>query len=370
MKIWVLVLFLLSPAFSRAQLVETELVEKYKTIKNNLVRDEEERRKVLSDLYKVTHNIKKIQRRRDDFVFERNRLATKIKEAGEKIEILKASLIKGREQIAQRLRGLYKFSGQGSLRLIFASQSIADLDRNTKMLKIVLDRDVSIFEQHKKSIKAYGIQKALMKRDLKKFAGIEKEIEQQEDALITQQETKSRILANFDETTVARLKDLESIRTLSSASGRGLEAAFFEKKGKLQTPVQGQLRQRFGSLKDSSNGVRLRYKGHYYEAPMDQPVRAIYGGDVAFAGSIDGYGHTVVVSHGDHYYSVYGGLKKSEVAEGVKVAANEVVGTTGDGYYLFNSGVYFEIRHFSDPINPAEWLEDSGRQISFIQEDQ
>ncbi len=372
MKAFLLALLLLSLNDNAwAQLTESDqLVEKYKEIKDDLVRDEEERRKVLSDLYKVTHNIKKIQRRRDDFVFERNRLAGRIKDAGEKIEILKSRLVSGRSQISDRLRAIYKFNGQGTLRLLFASQSMADLDRNSKMLKLILDRDVKIFDHHRKALRVFGLQKIQMKRDLSRFAKIEKEIELQEDALITQQATKSKILARFDEATLSRLKDLESIRTQSTAKGSGLVAAFFEKKGKLAAPVNGQLRQRFGTLKDNSNGVQLRYKGHFYEAPTGEPVRSIYSGEVVFSGRIDGYGPTIVISHGDHYYSVYGGMRRLDADEGEKVDAGEVIGASGNSYYLFSSGLYFEIRHFSDPVNPAEWLASNERQITFVQEDQ
>ncbi|MEQ1877112.1 MAG: peptidoglycan DD-metalloendopeptidase family protein, partial [Bdellovibrionia bacterium] len=217
---------------------------------------------------------------------------------------------------------------------------------------------------------AYVIQKVQLKRNLARLGSVERAIETQEDALITQQETKSRILARFDEATVMRLKDLENIRTMSSARGTGLTAAFFEKKGKLPTPVIGRLRQRFGILKDKASEAKLRYKGHYYEAPIGETVKAVHSGEIAFSGDVVGYGATVVISHGDHYYSVYGGLRKIDVEEGDRVSVDDPVGTSGDSYYLFSSGLYFEIRHFSDPVNPAEWLADSGRQITFVQEDQ
>jgi murein hydrolase activator len=356
---------------TQAQVSETErIADKYKEIRQDLVKDEEERRKVLSDLYKVTSNIRKIQRRRDDLLFERNKTADRIKEAGDKIDRLKTQLDEGRKQIASRLRALYKFNGQGTMRLLFASQSMTELDRNVKLLRIVLDRDAGMFEKHQKSIQVFGAQKTRLKKDLSRLAQIEKEIEQQEDSLIAQQATKSRILQSFDKATIERLKSLEELRTLSSVQGRSdLEAAFFEKKGKLPAPVKGQVRQKYGLLKDSSSQARLRYKGQYFEAPLGEPVKSVYAGEVAFVGSVEGYGPTVVISHGDHYYSVYGGLSVSDIKEGQKVSASDVIGVAGQSYYLFSSGVYFEIRHFSDPVNPAEWITSSNRQITFVQED-
>lgn len=346
-----------------------KLAEKYQAIRKDLVKDEEERRKVLSDLYKVTHIIRKIQRRRDDLLYERNKVAQRIKDAGEKIELLKSRLNAGRAKVAGRLRALYKFNGQGQMRLLFASQSMAELDRNVKMLEIVLQRDTAMFERHQKGIKLYGEQQARLKRDLARLARLEREIETQEENLITQQETKSRILESFDEATTERLKSLESIRTLASVNGSSkLEAAFFEKRGKLEPPVKGTLRQRYGLLKDSTSSAKLRFKGHYYEAPEGEPVRAVSTGEVSFVGDVEGYGPTIIISHGDHYYSVYGGLSGVDLKEGAAVKPSQVIGVAGTGYYLFSSGVYFEIRHFSDPVNPADWIASSGRQVTLAEE--
>ncbi|HEX4923894.1 MAG TPA: peptidoglycan DD-metalloendopeptidase family protein [Bdellovibrionales bacterium] len=365
MKLLMAVLLLsANPALAQVDDAD-KLAEKYQAIRKDLVKDEEERRKVLSDLYKVTHIIRKIQRRRDDLLYERNKVAQRIKDAGDKIELLKSRLDEGRQIIAGRLRALYKFNGQGAMRLLFASQSMADLDRNVKMLKIVLGRDAAMFEKHQKSIKVYGEQRTRLKKDLARLARLEREIQNQEDNLITQQETKSRILESFDDATLERLKSLETIRTLASVSGSSkLEAAFFEKRGKLEPPVKGSLRQRYGLLKDSTSSAKLRFKGHYYEAPEGEPVRAVSGGEVSFTGTIEGYGPTIVLSHGDHYYTVYGGLSAADLKEGDTVKASEVIGVAGTGYYLFSSGVYFEIRHFSDPVNPADWILSSGRQVT------
>jgi murein hydrolase activator len=352
-----------------AQLNESQEIEKrYNEIRQKLVKDEEERRKVLSELYKVTHVMRKMQHRHDDLMIEKNRLTEKISKAGEKIEQLRGELTQSRGLISNRLRALYKFNGQATMRLIFASQSMAELDRNYKMLKIVLDRDFKMISRHQVSLKKLARQKIQMKQDMSHLARLEKEIEREEDNLVVKQQAKNKILSGFDEATVQKLKSLEDLRTQSSVQARGaIEAAFFEKKGRLLLPVQGILKQKFGTLRDVTSTARLRFKGHFYEAVEGEPIRSIYSGEVSYAGIVDGYGPTVIVSHGDHYYSVYGGLSKLETQEGEKVLSNEVIGAAGRGFHLFDSGLYFEIRHFSDPVNPSEWLAESRREVSFVQ---
>jgi murein hydrolase activator len=352
-----------------AQPSESEqLLQKYTELREGLVKDEEERRKVLSELYKVTHVMRKIQRRQEDLMAEKARVTEKIETAGKKIEELKERLILGRSKIAVRLRELYKFSGQTSMRLMFASQSMSEFDRNSKLLRILLDHDIKMMSQHRENIKRFGNQKTQMKQDMRRLAKLEIEIENQANDLVAQQAIKNRILQSFDEATLARLKNLEELRTNSNLQARGhLETAFFEKKGKLQPPVQGPIKQKYGTLKDTTSLARMRFKGNFFEVEEGAAVRSVHGGEVAFTGPVEGYGSTVIVSHGDHYYTVYGGLSTIDTHEGENVTSGEVIGSTGRGFHLFSAGLYFEIRHFSDPVNPSDWL--AGRQISFLTND-
>lgn len=84
-------------------------------------------------------------------------------------------------------------------------------------------------------------------------------------------------------------------------------------------------------------------------------VRSVAGGRVVFADRYDTYGLTVIVDHGDRYYSVYAHLGGTELKAGDPVATGARVGTaptTGGA----NEAVYFEIRRGAEPIDPGPWL--------------
>ncbi len=64
-------------------------------------------------------------------------------------------------------------------------------------------------------------------------------------------------------------------------------------------------------------------------APSGTVVRSVAAGRVAFADRQDEYGLTVILDHGDRYFSLYGDLGSVDVHVGDTVAAGARIGTVG-----------------------------------------
>jgi septal ring factor EnvC (AmiA/AmiB activator) len=106
----------------------------------------------------------------------------------------------------------------------------------------------------------------------------------------------------------------------------------------------------------------LRWNGIGLAAPTGTPVRAVKGGRVALAGPFEGYGPTVVLSHGDGFYTLYLYLEEIGVVEGRDVVAGQVVGTVGGGDTPEGSHLEFQIRAplqgsgSPQAQDPLQWL--------------
>ena len=90
-------------------------------------------------------------------------------------------------------------------------------------------------------------------------------------------------------------------------------------------------------------------------AGADAGVRAIAPGRVAFADRYDDYGLTILLDHGDRYYSVYANLASADVQVGQSIPAGGGLGKAGDDG-RGRSLLYFEIRRGADVVDPAPWL--------------
>jgi septal ring factor EnvC (AmiA/AmiB activator) len=88
----------------------------------------------------------------------------------------------------------------------------------------------------------------------------------------------------------------------------------------------------------------LRWNGVGIGAPTGTPVRAVKAGTVVLAGPFEGYGPTVVLSHGEGFYTLYLYLEDVGVLEGRRVAAGDVLGTVGGADTPEGPHVEFQVR--------------------------
>ena len=79
-------------------------------------------------------------------------------------------------------------------------------------------------------------------------------------------------------------------------------------------------------------------------------VQSVFGGRVAFADQYADFGNTVIVDHGNNYFTVNAGLASMRVKLGEEIISGATLGTVGD------TGLYFEIRRSGDTVDPAPWF--------------
>jgi septal ring factor EnvC (AmiA/AmiB activator) len=82
---------------------------------------------------------------------------------------------------------------------------------------------------------------------------------------------------------------------------------------------------------------------------------------VALAGPFEGYGPSVIVSHGGGYYTLYLYLEEIGVVEGAMVEAGQVVGTVGGQGTPEGARLEFQLRAPIDgdmpqAMDPLPWL--------------
>ena len=127
-------------------------------------------------------------------------------------------------------------------------------------------------------------------------------------------------------------------------------SGFGRKQGALLRPVSAGVSGRFGSARPSG-GV---WRGLFFAADH-AAVRSVAAGRVEYAADLRGYGNTVIISHGDGYLSVYGGLSSLAVGNGSSVAAGQSIGSSGT-LPSGEQGLYVELPYRGRTINPQSLL--------------
>ncbi len=157
-------------------------------------------------------------------------------------------------------------------------------------------------------------------------------------------------------------KRIEEERRRAVAGGRAATEGSITTRdlGALEWPVEGRLAYRFG-VERRPNGVVLRWNGIGIAAQTGTPVRAVESGTVVMAGPFEGYGPTVMISHGAGFYTLYLYLQAINVREGQQITAQQVIGTVGGERTPEGPHIEFQVRapvkHGPpEPVDPLDWL--------------
>lgn len=120
----------------------------------------------------------------------------------------------------------------------------------------------------------------------------------------------------------------------------------------LPPPVRGEQLGMFGVQRPDGG----TWRGIVLRASAGTPVKAIAAGRVVFANWMSGFGNLLIVDHGEGFLSVYGNNQSVLKQVGDIVATGDAIARVGATGGQVEPGVYIEIRHHGQPVNPQLWL--------------
>lgn len=91
-------------------------------------------------------------------------------------------------------------------------------------------------------------------------------------------------------------------------------------------------------------------------ANMGEPIKAARDGEVLLAGTVNGYGETVILRHEDGTQTLYGHASRLLVKAGERVRQGEVIAEVGSTGRSTGPHLHFEIIVNSKPLDPLLYL--------------
>lgn len=123
-------------------------------------------------------------------------------------------------------------------------------------------------------------------------------------------------------------------------------------RGQIEWPVRGSIRHGFGQRRSG----QVDWKGVVLNVDAEQPVRVIADGRVLFADWLRGFGLVTVVDHGNGYMSLYGYNQSLTREVGEAVRRGDTIALSGQSGGQQRPGLYFEIRHEGNPVDPVNFV--------------
>ena len=314
-----------------------------------------------------------------------------VDEASRDLMLARNHLSHRKKILNQRLRDIYKRGPVHTAQVLMTAGSFAELLNRYKYLYLIARSDRALVDdvarlEQQLTLRRRKLQSSLL--ELENLQGQKAEehreierLEQQRRRTLSGVRERERATTERDEqlaadetrlqTLIATLerkrKEAERIaaaRRKEGAAGGAAPAAASaaaptlttKDVGALGWPVEGRLVYRFGrTLKP--NGTAVRMNGIGIGAPAGTSVKAVEGGTVVLASPFEGYGPTVVLSHGGGYYSLYLYLREISVAEGDEVPKGKVLGTVGGAGTPEGPHLEFQIRApGGEAVDPLDWL--------------
>ena len=257
-----------------------------------------------------------------------------------------------------------------------SAQSLAELDHFYQISKNINRKqgeEILYFTDLQKNLEK---EKSRLLKIAKDIVELKRNVNQREKRISQNQKSKKVLLQKLNKMISKRKKSLSHLKGLGKKVALNSEfknldilfgTDFFDKKGQLKSPHGGPLIQEFGLNRQLGKDlVELVHKGHFYQGEKGDPIHSVEGGRVRLSQKIPGYGHTVIIDHGGRYYSTYANMDHSVVKKNQIISNRQKLGTVGHRHLQFGLGLYFEIRHFSEPQDPEKWLKRKQKKLATL----
>jgi len=358
--------------------VERARLERERLSARNQIRD------VSSELANVERRISAQRSVLAEVEFQSDATSEQIRATQRELILSQDRLSESQAVLERRLRDIYKMGPLHTVQVLIGARSFTDLLNRYRYLQRIAAFDRSLvdnvtqleaqLEDQNDELQDRMATLGNLRQDRLSEVAQLQSVETERQAALQQYRARERSTSSrLDEleSDASRLEtvigELEERRRAMEARARAGGAAINpEDAGSLEWPLDGDIVYRFGRDR-RPNGTVLRWNGVGIAARTGEPVRAVRPGRVELAGPFEGYGPTVVLSHGDGFYTLYLYLEEIGVVEGREVQEGQVVGTVGGAATPEGPHIEFQIRRAPaagaspQAVDPLEWLKPRGR---------
>ena len=309
--------------------------------------------------------------------FQSEATAEQVQQSTRDLVLSQESLAANQAVLFRRLRDIYKMGPMHTVQVILGARSFTDMLNRYRYLQRIAAFDRSLVERVRAlETELIGRTEELKDRmallgslrqdrltEVVQLRSVESERQSAIQQFRAREETAaSRIeeLGDDESRMTSLIDELEDRRRELEARRTGGASISAADAGSLDWPLAGDLIYRFGR-DQRPNGTVVRWNGIGIAARTGTPVQAVKAGMVAYAGPFEGYGPTVMLSHGDGFYTLYLYLEDIGVVQGREVTSGQVIGTVGGGDTPEGPHLEFQIRAPLDGTSPQaqdplQWL--------------
>lgn len=277
-----------------------------------------------------------------------------------------------RDYLASRLRQRYALGILQEYRVVFAASSTQDMKDASVYLAALAREDQRQIRICKESREQIAQARRSMEERQAYLGRVEEQARQERALLREEMASLTELLGEVNSERATAQKALDETRSAAQNLSRYMEDLSVRKRvagatrsmadarGRLPYPARGRVVAGFGDVVHPKFKTRVPHPGLDLAVAEGAPVKAVFDGEVSFAGWLSGYGYAVVLSHPGGYFTVYAYLDQVLARQGDPVTQGDTLATAGSGSAA-GRPLYFELRQGGQAVNPLPWLQSGSR---------
>jgi septal ring factor EnvC (AmiA/AmiB activator) len=338
-----------------------ELQGQIKQTERQLEEQKAERQKLFAALRETEEEIAKVAKTLRATRNELNRTSEELTSAKQQQAELTELYNQQQSALQQQLVSAYMSGDHDYIKLLLNQQEPGKIERSLSYYQYLNQARMDNLEGLKKTRRQLARIERQLSEQASRLQSLERrqssEKEQMEERQLARERALSQLKGNLSGGRQQLIQLQENERTVRNMIERrrqqeqlamsGLEAL----KGKLEWPVNAPISRSFGSERQGN----IVWKGVMLNAKEGTDVKTVHQGVVVYADWLKGFGLLMVVDHGDGYMSLYGHNQALLKRVGDRVESGEPIALVGKSGGRSSAGLYFEIRHQGQALDPSAW---------------
>ncbi|MCE9784775.1 murein hydrolase activator EnvC family protein [Shewanella algae] len=343
---------------------ELKALQSQITAQQNALRDTGKQREKLLQLLKkdeqaIADAARKVNQTENALSDAEKRLS-ELKQRAAQLDKLKESQ---QQTLAKQLTSAYLAGNHDYSKMLLNQQDPATIERMLAYYDFLNKARMQAIEQLKQTRQELSAVQQSEQQERNRLNKLVLDQKAQSKRLNQEQNQRQQTLKELQRTISSKASELEQLQIEEASLKRVVEQALAamrdspsmdglaKSRGSLNWPTKGRIKNSFGSQRSGN----VRWKGVMLSAPEGQSISAVAAGKVIYADWLRGFGMVLVVDHGKGFMSLYGHAQALLKDAGDTVKAGEAVALVGRSGGQTEPGLYFEIRHKGQAVDPANY---------------
>ena len=294
-----------------------------------------------------------------------------IRNTRQRLELAREEENRLKKLIAKRMVSIYKRGRQSEWEMLLTLSSLNQMLVWIRYQKLIIDNDRRNLELLREKQTQIENETRRLEEDINEQQKLIEQTTEESSTLADRRRSRETLLSQVRNDASSLKQKLEDRRRAYRQIARRIQqetqtpaapgkwkgdGKFSQLKGKMQWPVTGKIKSRYGVVKNPVLKTETFNQGIEIETSANASVNPSCPGIVKWVWWQRGMGNLVVVDHGKGYYTVYGYLDMVLVDTGTEVDTQTILGEVGDTNSLYGPTLHFEIWLNTDHQNPESWL--------------